>query len=265
MTARHAGVKLSAECAGYQGERKCVPIRYGNGYEYVARIPKWYSVMMGRTHALTGYAAGIGATYAVTLSVPAAIVGTVLCAGAALVPDIDHKEATITKTFGPVTRLLSVLVRKISGGHRYGTHSALGIMAIGAMAQYGVMYRHTSVPAQVILIVLMCLAFAGPIRLLRIPGWIDDLAPIPVVIGIVCFTSVPLDVVPPALMLGCAIHVLGDVVTKGGCPLLWPFSLKRFKLDLFKTNGITERYVVIPVVILAIFIGILGKLVDTLS
>lgn len=252
------------ECAGYQGERKDVPIRYGNGYEYAARIPERFNVMMGRTHALTGYAAGIGATYVVTMSVPAAIVGTVLCAGAALVPDIDHKDATITKTFGPATKALSLAVRKISGGHRWGTHSVLGIAAIGAMAQYGVMNRG-SMSANVILCVLMCLALGGAVRLLRIPGWFDDVAPVPVVIGIVCFTSVPLNVVPPALMLGCAIHVAGDLVTKGGCPLLWPFSRTRYKLDLFKTNGFTERYVVTPTVIMCIFAGILFKVFDTVS
>lgn len=218
--------------------------------------------MMGRTHALTGIAAGVGATYVVTLSVPAAIVGTVFCAGAALVPDIDHQESTITKTFGPVTGLLSWLVRKISGGHRYGTHSVLGILICGALARYGVMYRHT-VPGQAVLIVIMCLGFAGVIRLLRIPGWFDDLAPIPVVIAIVRFTDISLAIIPPALMLGCAIHVLGDVVTKGGCPLWWPFSKVRVKLALFKTNGITERLIVTPLVLVGIFGGIFWKLVDT--
>lgn len=251
-------------CAGYHGERKCVPIRYGNGYQNEARIPEWFNVMMGRTHALTGILGGIGVTYAITLSVPGAIVGTALCAGAALVPDIDHKDSTITKTFGPVTKIASVIVRHASGGHRWGTHSILGIAAIGAIAQYGVMHRHEIIPAG-ILCFLMALSLAGAIRLFGIPGWFDDLAPIPVVIGIVGFTSVPLDMVPFALMLGCAIHVAGDLVTKGGCPLLWPFSRKRYKLDLFKTDGFTERYVVTPVVITCIFAGILFKVFDTLS
>jgi len=220
--------------------------------------------MMGRTHCLTGVAGGIGVAYLVPLSVPEVIAVTALCAGAALVPDIDHKDATITKTFGPITAALSYVVRKISGGHRWGTHSVLGIMVIGAMAQYGVMYRDELV-AQIVLCSLMSLALSAAIRLLRIPGWWDDLAPIPVSIGVVCFTSVPLTVIPPALMLGCAIHVLGDVLTRGGCPLLWPLSRKRFKLDLFKTNGFTERYVVVPVVVTCIFLGIFWKVFDTIG
>lgn len=220
-------------------------------------------IMMGRTHALTGVAAGIGVTYCATYSVPAAVIGTVFCAGAALVPDIDHKDSTITKTFGPLTRILSYVVRKISGGHRVGTHSFMGIAILGALAQYGVQYRH-ELPAQIIICTIMTLGFSGVIRLLRIPGWFDDLAPIPVVIGIVCFTEVSLAIIPPALMLGCAIHVAGDVVTKSGCPLLWPFSLKRTKLALFKTDGTMERYVVVPVVIAGILAGIFWKVLDTM-
>lgn len=217
--------------------------------------------MMGRTHVLTGIAGGIGTTYLVTMSVPSAIAGTILCAGAALVPDLDHKEATITRTFGPITKVLSFLVRKASGGHRVGTHSFLGIALVGAMAQYGVVYR-SELPAQIVLCTLMCLALGGAIRMLRIPGWLDDVAPIPVVIGLVCFTDVPLEIVPPALMLGCAIHVMGDVVTKGGCPLWWPLSHKRVKLALFKTNGVTERWIVAPALILVIVAGIFWKLLD---
>lgn len=218
--------------------------------------------MMGRTHALTGIAAGIGATYVVTLSVPVAVVGTVLCAGAALVPDIDHSESTVTKTFGPITRGLSYLVRKLSGGHRIGTHSVLGVCAIWALCQYGVMYRH-EVPAQVALCTVMILSLAGAIRLLRIPGWLDDLAPVPIVIGIVCFTEIPLEIVPPAIALGCAIHIAGDVVTMTGCPLWWPMSQKRVKLALFVTNGKVERYFVAPLVIASIIAGLLWKVVDT--
>jgi membrane-bound metal-dependent hydrolase YbcI (DUF457 family) len=217
--------------------------------------------MMGRTHALTGVAAGIAVTYGITLSVPAAIAGTFICAGSALVPDIDHKDSTITKTFGPITKIVSFVVRKISGGHRIGTHSFLGIAAIGAMAQYGVQNRYT-LPGAILLCFLMCLAIGGAVRLLRIPGWFDDLAPIPVVIGIVRFTHISLDMVPLAIMLGCLIHVAGDVATKGGCPLWWPFSFKRIKLDLFKTDGFTERWIITPVVIVCIFAGIFWKLLD---
>lgn len=220
--------------------------------------------MMGRTHAATGLAAGIGATYVVTVPIPAAILGSILCAGCALVPDIDHHNSTITQTFGPITKALSWLARKISGGHRIGTHSIFGILVLGGLARYGVQNRHM-VLGQVVLSVILILGFAGVIRLMKIPGWFDDVAPIPVVIAIVVFTDLSLTIVPAVLMLGCAVHVLGDVVTKEGCPLFWPFSRKRVKLALFKTNGVVERWVVTPLVLASIFGGIFWKLVDTVS
>lgn len=220
--------------------------------------------MMGRTHALTGVAGAIGVTYLVPISVPGAIAGTLICAGAALVPDIDHKDATITKTFGPVTKIISVGVRKISGGHRFGTHSLVGIAGIGALAHYGVQHRYTVLGASV-LCFLICLAVGGAVRLLRIPGLLDDLIPIPITIAIVTLTHISLDLVPFALMLGCLIHVLGDVATRSGCPVWWPFSMKRIKLDLFTTNGFAERWIITPAVIAIIFVGIFAKLLDVAS
>lgn len=221
--------------------------------------------MMGRTHALTGIAAGVGTTYLIDVPLITAVLGSVLCAGAALAPDIDHRESTVTKSFGPVTQVLSYLVRMISGGHRAGTHSILGIVLIGTLAQFGVMFRHVpgaSIPARVVLCVLLILCFGGVIRLLKIPGWFDDLAPIPIVISIVCFTAIDLSIVPWVLMLGCAVHVAGDVVTKAGCPLWWPLSAERVRFPLFRAGGSFEYQVVTPVVVALIIVGILGKLID---
>jgi membrane-bound metal-dependent hydrolase YbcI (DUF457 family) len=209
--------------------------------------------MMGRTHALTGTLGAIGISFYVPLSIPEALTAVVITTGAALLPDIDHPNSTVSKSLGPITVAFCWLMTLVSGGHRRGTHSIAGILALGAVAQAGVMYRNTGA-GQVALCTTMILAIAGAVRLLRIPGWLDDLAPIPIVIALVCLTRVPLDIVPAALILGCAIHVLGDIITLTGCPIWWPFSDERVKLGLFKTNGIAERLVVTPVVI----VGIVG-------
>jgi len=89
------------------------------------------------------------------------------------------------------------------------------------------------------------------VRMLKIPGWIDDLAPIPIVLGGVCLTNVDLTVVPVALMVGCLAHVLGDCLTNSGCPIFWPLSDARLKFGLFKTNGKFEKLIVFPVLVLA--------------
>lgn len=206
--------------------------------------------MMGKTHALTGLFGGLLGAYMARVGIGEGAAGVMLCAGAAILPDIDHPRSTISNAYGPLTRSFCWIMSKLTGGHRRGTHSLPGIAVLGLVAQGGVTYRHT-IPGMVALSVIMILCLAGAVRLLKIPGWIDDLLPIPIVVGVVCFTSLPLDLVPVSVMLGCVIHVAGDMVTKTGCPLLWPFSQTNTKLGLFKTNGVTERYVVTPLTIVA--------------
>jgi membrane-bound metal-dependent hydrolase YbcI (DUF457 family) len=101
--------------------------------------------MMGKTHALSG-AMAFG-----LVAVPAAplahlhprelVLGTVVTAGAAVLPDIDHPGSGVSRTFGPLTRVFARLVGWISGGHRNGTHSLLGaavfnLAVFGATALY---------------------------------------------------------------------------------------------------------------------------------
>ena len=81
---------------------------------------------------------------------PVLLVGALICAGAALAPDLDHKAATISRAFGPVSRGLCEIVDKLSyavykatrkpgdprrtGGHRTLTHTWLWAVLIGAGA-----------------------------------------------------------------------------------------------------------------------------------
>ena len=53
-----------------------------------------------------------------------------------MLPDIDHPDSTISRSFGFLTEWFAWLVDKLSGGHRHGTHSLLGIMVFTAAA-YG--------------------------------------------------------------------------------------------------------------------------------
>ncbi|GIH95278.1 metal-dependent hydrolase [Planobispora siamensis] len=101
--------------------------------------------MMGRNHMYSGLAVGVAA--GVVLDLPAAplAVGAIVCAGAAVLPDIDHPDATMAKTFGPVTGLLAWIVNRLSGGHRNGTHSGIGIAILSA-ATFAVFALHTRNP-----------------------------------------------------------------------------------------------------------------------
>lgn len=209
--------------------------------------------MMGRTHAMTGTLAFLGASTLVPATVPELVLGTVVCTGAALIPDIDHPNSTITLTYGPVTRSFSWIFRALSGGHRMGTHSA---MAVGLVFGSSWVAVHrlgardwTGYVAMAGLGFLMVLAIAGAVRLLKIEGYVDDFIPIPLVIGLVWFTPVPLDLMPLALALGVAVHTLGDMLTMTGCPVGWPLSDRRYAFRLFSTGGFTENWLITPLTI----------------
>lgn len=48
-----------------------------------------------------------------------------------------------------------------------------------------------------------------------------------------------------AVILGCVTHVLGDMLTISGVPLLWPFG-RKFRLGWMRTDGHFETLVMRP-------------------
>lgn len=206
--------------------------------------------MMGRSHFVSGIVAFEATAAWMHYTPEQAVIGVIVATSASLLPDIDHQHATISRTYGPITVGVSRVIAKLAGGHRRGTHSLLGIGAFGLLAQACVMNRHT-VWAAALLSAILIVTIAAGVRILRIPGWIDDLAPIPVVVFGVAFTNIDLSSVPAALVLGCVTHVIGDCLTNSGCPILWPLSDERLKFGLFRTGKWAEKWVVFPVLVLA--------------
>ena len=91
--------------------------------------------MLGRTHSLSGVAAWI--TLAATVyhaTPPAAGVGALLCAGGALLPDLDQPGSTAARSLGVASRGAAWVVARCSGGHRHGTHSIAGVAVLCALA-----------------------------------------------------------------------------------------------------------------------------------
>lgn len=214
--------------------------------------------MLGRSHMVSGTAAFTGTTLALHYSFTQMVTGAVVVSCAALLPDIDHNKATISRVYGPVTVGFSHLVAALAGGHRKGTHSFLGILLLGCIAQICVTHRDSFL-AKTVLSCLMIVTLAAGIKILKIPGWIDEMIPIPLVVILVFLTPVNLDAVPPALIMGCLVHVLGDCLTNTGCPVLWPFSKWRLKFGLFSTGKKFERWVVFPMMIVGTFVMVLVR------
>lgn len=70
--------------------------------------------MRGDTHLVTGATTGAAVTSGAVLvgtPVPWALIAGVVTAYSALVPDIDHHSSTVTYSLGPITILLSWLIR----------------------------------------------------------------------------------------------------------------------------------------------------------
>lgn len=60
-------------------------------------------------------------------------IGAFLCAGAAMWPDADQRQSTVGYAFPPLSGPLCDFVGGISGGHRNGTHSIIGVLAFAAV------------------------------------------------------------------------------------------------------------------------------------
>lgn len=214
--------------------------------------------MMGAHHALSGAAAWVALTtqYRIPLdwiTVPAGwgeqsltvgagllevgplgvLTGALVSAGAALVPDADHHNATIAHSLPPVSRAVCAGIGGISGGHRRGTHSILGIVVFIAAAFIAGLWTievptfGTVYPGAGILCVLL-VAFAAKV-LKFIP---DRLQKVPWVVGITvagfiaAFAPEQQNWFPLAMGVGVIMHIVGDMLTTGGVNLIWPLRIK---------------------------------------
>ena len=136
---------------------------------------------------------------------------------------------------------------RLSGGHRHGTHSLVGIAVFSAGALAAGSYQLTAhltghtvfswhlVPAALYLALL----YSAALRALHIGGHHGDLLGIGGAV-ITCYTRWDLLLIPLwhwhvpllalAVALGCAAHIAGDELTHGGCPIFWPVSGHEFHL-----------------------------------
>ncbi|HVB41610.1 MAG TPA: metal-dependent hydrolase [Streptosporangiaceae bacterium] len=200
---------------------------------------------LGHTHALsglvTGLAAGLYGAHALGPSaihlagLPAAplppaqlALFTGLTAGAAVLPDIDHPNSSLAHSFGFLTKGFAWLVGRISGGHRHLTHAVLGVAGFTGLAWLAVRYRQ-DVGGKIGLAVLLALIIASGLYALRVDGHGADLLAILGAIEMT-LTGTGLPLVALAVLVGSATHVVGDMLTDQGCPLLYPFSEYHFRL-----------------------------------
>lgn len=197
---------------------------------------------MGAHHAISGAAAwaAITSTAPYTLGldpmpVHSVVIGSLVTAGAALLPDVDHHNGTIAHSAGPLTQGVAVAAGAVSGGHRHGMHSLLavagftaGTLALGRWEAVVPVFGRIPVGSALLLLALVAFATKA-LRFSR--GGIAKLwaGAAVVVAGVLWFAPDQLAWLPLSVMVGVIVHLLGDMLTVGGVPLLWPWIPKPSK------------------------------------
>jgi membrane-bound metal-dependent hydrolase YbcI (DUF457 family) len=216
--------------------------------------------MMGPSHALSGAAVWLAGSWALNhftgydQSPLAIAIGTAVCAGGALFPDLDlsgkvtrnQGGATVARTFGVFSLFVAECIEKMSlgvyyatklskdprrnNGHRTFTHTLpfTGLVGWGTTALCGHFGRWAVLG---VVFFMVGLALRGLFdEWAQRAGWVI-ITIVSAVVAWFTFLNLPPDRGYPMLGLavgvGCFVHILGDMVTKNGVPLLWPIPLGR--------------------------------------
>jgi membrane-bound metal-dependent hydrolase YbcI (DUF457 family) len=216
--------------------------------------------MMGPSHALSGAAVWLGGSWALEYfadyhqSPLELAVGTAVCAGGALLPDIDlsgrvitgQGGATVARAFGRVSLFVAEVVEKASlavytvtrmrddpdrdNGHRTLTHTLPFAAGMGALTTWACTAGGRWAVMGV-LFLMLGLALRGLFHTVAQKlGWI----PITLISAAAAYGTwlyLPPDRGYPllgvAVGVGCVVHLLGDVITRAGVPILWPLPTGR--------------------------------------
>lgn len=231
---------------------------------------------MGPTHAMSGAAAWLVAAPAIEKAVTGAVTpevalaGAGVAAGAALLPDIDSPQATVSRSFGVASMMVAEVVNAVAAGfynlsrssrdemrtngHRTITHTAIFTVGLGvAVAVLCGVFGKYAVAA----VVFVCAGLA--VRGLmadwaKREGWVGVTVVSALAAGWVLWTF-PSDNywwLGVAVAVGATMHLLGDMVTKQGCPIMAPFPVRGKRWWEFTTpvritaGGWFEKVLLLP-------------------
>lgn len=218
------------------------------------------------------------------------LTGAVVAAGAALLPDADHRNASIAHSLPPVSEWICRVVGAVAGGHRNGTHSLLGLAAFTLLAWLlsllAVPTATGSLQLGAGLGTVLLASFAikvlkfVPDRARRVP-W---LVAVPLGVFVALGMGDQGGLFVAAVALGAVAHVAGDMLTDGGCNLLWPAALKppraltripavkelwssggRMKVPVLGPTGSRREWALAAVVSLVAVLGLLMALIGVVS
>ena len=217
--------------------------------------------MMGPSHALSGAAAWLAGSWALEYTGRVAhqtplelAVGTAVCAGGALLPDLDlsgrvstgQGGATVAHTFGRPSLFLAEVVEKVSlfvysatrtrrdpqrrNGHRTLTHTLPFTVGVGFLTTWACI-QGGKWAVMGILFFLLGLALRGLFSTWAArAGWVlisivSAAAAFGTYVYLPAGRGYPL--LGVAAGVGCFVHLMGDIVTRAGIPILWPIPTGR--------------------------------------
>jgi len=216
--------------------------------------------MMGPSHALSGAAGWLTGSlalehYAHFHQSPIQLaVGTAMCAGGALLPDMDlsgrvttdQGGATVAHTFGVISLFVAECVEKLSlgiydltrtrrdprrdNGHRTFTHTLPFTAGVG-VGVFELCLHYGKFAVLSVLFLTFAMALRGMFeKWAHRAGWlIVTLVALAATLG--AYERLPAGRGYPVLGLaigaGGLVHILGDMLTSHGCPLFWPLPVGR--------------------------------------
>jgi membrane-bound metal-dependent hydrolase YbcI (DUF457 family) len=211
--------------------------------------------VLGHSHALSGLAAGAATLpWAPVQGSVAQGAWVAAVGGFAMLPDLDHRNSTVSDMWGPVTDVPAGAIGALAGGHRWGTHDAvLAPLAFGALAlaASGAFWST---------LLLLALAIGLALRALHfvIPGHTET-----TILGNLVLSWggawLLLDAMaspawlPWAVAAGVLTHVLGDAITTAGVPVpvLWLVRRKRLAILPLRTGATVEKLALVPLFLVA--------------
>jgi membrane-bound metal-dependent hydrolase YbcI (DUF457 family) len=258
-------------------------------------------MVMGPTHAMSGAAlwltgsAVASLAFGVDQSSAELIVGTIAVSGAALYPDIDcagkvtenKGGSTVARSFGVVSLLVAECVERLcywfylltkskkdkkrKNGHRTFTHTAVHAALVGVgVGLLGAQFGKPAVIA--VLFVLTGLAVRGLLPAsVNKKGWLVTTA-VALAASYGMYRLLPPDrsywIMGLAMGIGCFIHILGDMITKMGSPLLFPIPIKGRRWNdiglpkdiALRAGGKGENKILLPILTGVVVLGMFYNL-----
>jgi membrane-bound metal-dependent hydrolase YbcI (DUF457 family) len=198
---------------------------------------------MGGHHAASGAAAwvAVASTGPYTLGwypldATGILIGGMATAGTALVCDWDHRNSTVANSLPPLSNVIAVGIENASGGHRQGTHSVLGagffvlLATLAGQIQLQTDWGLLSVGAGLLCMFMINIA-AKALKVFPRSGFLTNWIFGLVMAGLVTwYAPDQWTWLPVSMLTGVVVHIVGDLITTGGVPLLWPIVIRPPKI-----------------------------------